>query len=398
MALNVPYQDTQPTLSLADSVGKWTQINNQQAAGKLAQQQEQRLQQQNERENKMGELKFGIEQKDALKSVATDYKAALQRKSGELGIKPGTPEYQQLANAMYANNYGQIFTNITGKTHNPSENIDLNAVDALAGMTPAEQAQAELQSKKTMLDLELPYKLQVAEAQAGFGRAKEERQFENQREMKLYDYQNEATRDDIKYQRDLANDERKAQLAQQKPLPSVIVKQQQQIREQIGIASSINADLADFSNKLDKGELNLSLAGNAVNKARNYLGLSNEESTALASFNAALEKMRNDSLRLNSGVQTEGDAQRAWNELFQNINDEELVKERLQQIQSINKRAIDLKINDINAMRSEYNKPEIDASQFDVRGAINHTNQAQTAPDGVDPARWELFLKSKAGG
>lgn len=195
MALNVPYQDTVPTLSLADSVGKWTQINNQQAAGKLAQQQEQRLQQQNERENKMGELKFGIEQRDALKSVATDYKAALQRKSGELGIKPGTPEYQQLANAMYANSYGQVFTNITGKTLNRGENIDLNALDALAGMTEAEKNAQEITHETAKWNARLPYQKSLAEIE------------DKQVEKRAKDtYTNQVNLEGVKHNYDVAED------------------------------------------------------------------------------------------------------------------------------------------------------------------------------------------------
>ena len=110
-----------------------------------------------------------------------------------------------------------------------------------------------------------------------------------------------------------------------KPMPSAITKIQDEALSDIGLATSVQRDIDQFKTMLDKKEIDLGPIKNAVNVGQNYLGLSDEKSQNLASFKASLESMRNASLRLNKGVRTEGDAQRAWNELFDNLNDKNVV-------------------------------------------------------------------------
>jgi len=147
-------------------------------------------------------------------------------------------------------------------------------------------------------------------------------------------------------------------------LPAVALKMQQEELDAIGIASSIQSDLASILDQIDKGELNLSLAGNLASKAKNFVGKSDSNSRNFASFQATLEKMRNDSLRLNKGVQTEGDAVRAWNELFANINDQGVVKKRLSEIQRINERASSLRVMNIDKIRSNYGAEPLDLNPY----------------------------------
>ena len=85
-------------------------------------------------------------------------------------------------------------------------------------------------------------------------------------------------------------------------------------------------------------------------------GLSSDQSRNLASFEANLERLRNESLRLNKGVQTEGDAQRAWNEMVKNLNDPQVVRKRLREIININRRAIDLRKNELDVVRSNFGR------------------------------------------
>lgn len=403
MALNVPYQDTQPTLSLADSVGKWTQINNQQAAGKLAQQQEQRLQQQNERENKMGELKFGIKQRDALKSVATDYKAALQRKSGELGIKPGTPEYQQLANAMYANNYGQIFTNITGKTHNPGENIDLNALDALAGMTPAEQAQAELQVKKAELDLAQPYKIEIAQAQAGIAQAQQERGFDNQQRMKMYDYQHDDFIQERKHKWDEEADFRKQKLTQSKPLPVAALKLAQADIQTINDANTAVSEVSGLLKNINSGVLKTDLYTKAKAGVLGALDMADKETEALAEFETKRQGLANKLLLLAKGVQTDGDALRADIENFKNATDTKVAKNMLENIKAKFEREAMLRGHNVESIYEQYGKDAPDLSySVDKNNTLTHDfsskRQPPQMPEGADPQAWQQYINKYYGG
>lgn len=147
-------------------------------------------------------------------------------------------------------------------------------------------------------------------------------------------------------------------------LPPTALKMQNEMLEEAAIAGSINSDLAGLGAQLQSGSLQLGPMSNLMSQGRNMAGLSNEQSRNFASFRATLEKLRNDSLRLNKGVQTEGDAQRAWNELISSINDPQVVQQRIGEIQRINQRAADLKRLQIDTMRSNFGMDGMDISPF----------------------------------
>lgn len=148
-------------------------------------------------------------------------------------------------------------------------------------------------------------------------------------------------------------------------IPATLVKEQDAMLDRVFNAQSIDADLAAVEGQIKSGKLAFGPVANLVNQGKNALGMSDESSRAYASFRTTLEKLRNDSLRLNTGVQTDGDAQRAWNELFQNINDTSYVKERLAEIRKINQRAANLQRERLNILRrnsgaGELSLPEIE--------------------------------------
>jgi hypothetical protein len=161
-------------------------------------------------------------------------------------------------------------------------------------------------------------------------------------------------------------------------LPPAALKMQNETLEEMGLAGSITSDLAALDQQLATGKLNVGPVRNVVNSARNYAGFSNEESQNYNSFRTTLEKLRNDSLRLNKGVQTEGDAQRAWNELMGNINDPAVVRKRLGEIQSINERAAGLKRLQLDTLRANFGADPLDVSQF--------TSQQTALGGGAQPA------------
>lgn len=147
-------------------------------------------------------------------------------------------------------------------------------------------------------------------------------------------------------------------------LPTSALKMQQEELDAIGTSSTINADLSAISKQLESGKLKLGLVDNLMGKAKNIVGASDEQSRNLASFQATLEKLRNDSLRLNKGVQTEGDAQRAWNELVANINDPGVVKQRLGEIQKINERAANLRRMNVDNIRANFGVDPMDTTGY----------------------------------
>lgn len=136
--------------------------------------------------------------------------------------------------------------------------------------------------------------------------------------------------------------------------------QQKQVEgyyQEIAGLDNIDAELGRFARMIESGALNLGPVSNTIGGVRNALGVSDENSRNLAEFRSTLERVRNDSLRLNSGVQTEGDAQRAWRELLDNINDPRLVQQQLRRIQGINARARQFRQQRINTLEGGSRQP-----------------------------------------
>jgi len=136
-----------------------------------------------------------------------------------------------------------------------------------------------------------------------------------------------------------------------KPLAAPVQKAEDKDLEAIAAASTMNDQLSKIGEQITSGKLNLGPVNNKLAAARNAMGMSTEESRNYGSLNSTLEQLRNASLRLNAGVQTDGDAQRAWNELITNINDPALVQQRLTEIRALNEKAMELKTNMIQQRR-----------------------------------------------
>lgn len=146
-------------------------------------------------------------------------------------------------------------------------------------------------------------------------------------------------------------------------LPVGLQKLEDNDIEALAGVKSMDTQLGNIGQQIDNGTLNLSFAGNLANKGRNAVGWNNQESTNFSSFQSTMEKMRNDSLRLNKGTQTEGDAERAWNELFANINDNKVVKQRLAEIQALNSQATKVHVGLINSRRKNNGIAPLDTDE-----------------------------------
>ncbi len=167
-----------------------------------------------------------------------------------------------------------------------------------------------------------------------------------------------------------------------KPMPVGVQRQEDADIEIIGVANSIENDLAQFQTMVEGGQLNLGPVQNITSGARNTLGMSDENSRNYASFRATIERLRNDSLRLNKGVQTEGDATRAWNELMRNITDEKLVAQRLAEIRGINSRAAQLRQQQIDIRRQRNRAEPFDWTGFQVPQSPYGAAAPQAGPQG----------------
>ncbi len=166
-------------------------------------------------------------------------------------------------------------------------------------------------------------------------------------------------------------------------LPQGLQKDENAQRDLINNAGAMNTNLDRNAQRLGRGELNLGPVRNVVNAGRNMVGLSSPESRNYASFRADMERIRNDSLRLNKGVQTEGDAQRAWNEMFANLSDEGVVTQRLAEIEAINNRAVDARLKVINQQRIDRGLYPLSREQISFPGQAG----AMKSPGAPPPAK-----------
>lgn len=182
---------------------------------------------------------------------------------------------------------------------------------------------------------------------------------------------------------------------QSKPLPGAALRIVDDARDKIGVTYSVNADLNAVHTQLEDGTLDLGPVSNLMSRGKNYAGMSDENSRNYASFKANMERLRNESLRLNKGVQTEGDSERAWNELFANLNDNNVVKQRLKEIIAQNARAAELqKLRADQTLTTYGHEPLDDSTIKRVSPALNQqksSNKSTTAPPGVDQRVWDFM-------
>lgn len=184
-----------------------------------------------------------------------------------------------------------------------------------------------------------------------------------------------------------------------KPMPAAAMKMQDDDLNAIGTFAGIDADLSGILKQIKDGKLDLGPVSNITGKARNFVGMSDESSRNLATFKSKLENMRNAVLLLNKGIQTEGDAQRAMSELMENINDPDVVKQRLEEIRALNQRAVTIKRNNIGLLRRNYGQEDMDFSSYENQPqATNLNNSAPPGGTYQDPAkeqRYQAWLKSQ---
>lgn len=141
-----------------------------------------------------------------------------------------------------------------------------------------------------------------------------------------------------------------------KPMPTSALKMMQDEINTANTAQAINQSLSTHLDRIKRGELDFGPVSNLLNRGRNAAGASTKESRNFQEFVSDLERLRNDSLRLNTGVQTDGDAQRAWNELVANINDRQYVEQRLRTIQRLNQRAEQLRRLNVEMIQENYGR------------------------------------------
>ena len=222
----------------------------------------------------------------------------------------------------------------------------------------------------------------ATQASAAEQRAQQQRQYE---ETKRFE------REKFGYQQKKDAEKPAPGAAPAKPMPAAAMRMQDDDLNAIGTFAGIDKDLEGIQKQLETGKLNLGLVGNITGDVRNRVGRSNENSRNLATFKAKLENMRNSVLLLNKGVQTEGDAQRAMNEMIANINDPDVVKQRLKEIRALNQRAVQLKKNNLDMLRRNYGQEDMDYSKYENQPpATNLPSGNPLSPEDTQARDWAL--------
>jgi hypothetical protein len=173
-----------------------------------------------------------------------------------------------------------------------------------------------------------------------------------------------------------------------KPMPGPQQSKENAMLEQVQVASNNAADVTAYIKKIDAGQFDPGLLKNKYEQAKSFFGAVDPNDANAINYNnfiSDMNRLRNESLRLNTGPQTDADAQRAWDELFDNINDKTIVKARLEKIAEFNKRAARQKAALIQNQRRNYFGPEADAPEWESFG-IDPTIFSKPVPAAPKPA------------
>jgi len=183
--------------------------------------------------------------------------------------------------------------------------------------------------------------------------------------------------------------QKRKETAEAKPqLPPKGIEAQQERLDKRASVNSITADLAGILKDLDTGRLVLGPRRNLENELKNKFGNSTPESIKYSSFLNTMEKMRNDVVRLNTGTQTEGDSQRAMNELMGSLGDTKNVRNRIGELIRLSKRAGDQHETAINTMRKEYGAEPMDFKSMASPKSIIGGSRAAALPTGATVSNW----------
>ena len=142
-----------------------------------------------------------------------------------------------------------------------------------------------------------------------------------------------------------------------KPLSDKSLAMRSEAKQDILLIDKNNEEMEKIVNQIDTGKLDLSFINVKKYDLMNTVGMSDEHAQNYALAKAQIQKQINESLRLNKGVQTEGDAQRAANEIMQNWHNPTIVIDALRRLMSYNEVARKAKQQTIDDINNNYNQP-----------------------------------------
>ena len=152
-------------------------------------------------------------------------------------------------------------------------------------------------------------------------------------------------------------------------------------------AKNIMSDIDKFDQLITDGKLEFGVIDTIGDYIKGATGTQGEEEINSSQFKSFIQKLRNDSLKLAKGIQTDADADRVMKELFNafDSNDNETIQEKLREIKKINERSIAIRKKSIVNRRDAQNVKPFDFSKL---GSI-------TTPDSNSTPNIKFKIKEK---
>jgi hypothetical protein len=188
----------------------------------------------------------------------------------------------------------------------------------------------------------------------------------------------------------------KPKVAAIKPLSNTMQKVVDEKKTILTQAAGTNSDLQSLVGLIDQGKLATDPLSRIGGTLANSVGMSTENSRNLSALESKLNGARNAILLLNKGVQTDGDADRAMNEIIAGAakNDTQLVKQRLNDLVTLNNRAIKATQAQIGDIYKENGGTPPDLAQYTEQpAAVNSGGQSLQA----NPQAAQIRAAFKAG-
>jgi hypothetical protein len=177
-------------------------------------------------------------------------------------------------------------------------------------------------------------------------------------------------------------EDRKAEERKNKPLPSYLAKEEEGDYTTARAASDLATDAYGYINRIKAGEIPFGFKERASIRARQLVGSNAPDVIARENYDKFITNLVNESLRLNKGTQTEGDAVRAAKEL-ESSESPEAAAAAMRRLVEINTRRAKNAADEVLRRRKNANFPEpatpVQVPQFDVQILNN--------------AEYERFLK-----
>ena len=184
--------------------------------------------------------------------------------------------------------------------------------------------------------------------------------------------------DNARFQQDMKRAEatRKAEEAKNKPLPAYLAKEEETDYTVAKDATNLATDAFYFINKIKQGDIKFGLKDKASIRARQVFGSQDPDVIERENYDKFLTVLVNESLRLNKGTQTEGDAVRAAKEL-QSSESKEAAAAAMNRLLNINVRRTQNSSDEVLRRRKNAGFPDpvrpIEVPKFDVQ-IINNTD------------------------